>query len=31
MDIDELKARLMRKAVVFQAGGFRPTNEIGES
>lgn len=31
MDIDELKERLMKKAVVFQTGGFRPTNTIGES
>ncbi len=27
MDIDELKTRLMIKAVVFQTGGFRPTKD----
>ncbi len=31
MTLDELKKRLMRKAVIFQTGGFQPTNEIGES
>ena len=31
MNIDEIKSILQRKAVIFQTGGFRPTNEIGES
>ena len=31
MTIDEIKRILQRKAVIFETGGFRPTNEIGES
>ena len=31
MTIDEIKRILQRKAVIFETGGFKPTNEIGES
>lgn len=31
MTIEELKDKLKRKAVIFETGGFMPTNEIGES
>ena len=31
MNIDEIKKKLYRKAVIFHTGGFKPTNEIGES
>ncbi|MBO4474853.1 MAG: DUF1963 domain-containing protein [Clostridiales bacterium] len=31
MTLEELKKKLMKKAVIFQTGGFRPTNELGES
>ena len=31
MTLEEIKSALQRKAVIFQTGGFRPTNEIGES
>ena len=31
MTLEEVKRLLHRKAVIFQTGGFRPTNEIGES
>ena len=31
MSIDKIKHILQRKAVIFQTGGFRPTNEIGEN
>ena len=31
MTIEEIKNALRRKAVIFETGGFRPTNELGES
>lgn len=31
MGIDEIKARLMRKATLFETGGIRPTYELHES
>ena len=31
MNIDEIRNVLRRKAVNFQTGGFRTTNEMGES
>ena len=31
MTVDEIKKILQRKAVIFETGGFRSTNEIGES
>ncbi len=31
MNIDETKNILRRKGDIFQTGGFKPTNEIGES
>jgi len=31
MTIEEIKKVLKRKAVIFQTGGFKPANEIGES
>ncbi|MET4563434.1 hypothetical protein ABIA69_004631 [Lysinibacillus parviboronicapiens] len=31
MDIDEIKARLMTKATIFETGGIRPTNKLLES
>ena len=31
MTIDEIKNILRRKAVIFETGGFRPTNEFGDN
>ena len=31
MTLEELKGLLKRKAIIFHTGGFRPTNELGES
>ena len=31
MTLEELKDRLKRSAIIFQTGGFKPTNELGES
>ncbi|MBB4825921.1 hypothetical protein HNO89_003157 [Sporosarcina luteola] len=31
MDVTEIKNALFKQAVIFQTGGFRPTEELGES
>lgn len=31
MNIEQIKEQLRRKAIVFDTGGIRPTNELGES